>query len=185
MTIHAAAFYLYLATCLVTGDRYVGRTTQTIARRWSRHKADARSTSQTHLHRAMRKYGVENFIIEPLILFDEDFSSEPELNAAEIRMIRLLRINCTLYNLTDGGEGTTGSKLGGSISGKINASKPDYFANLGRTYGHIGGHIAGNLTKARGLGIHAQGVASRAGKLGGVTSGQIQASRQGIKITRT
>src|ERR1039458_9338326 len=53
----------------------------------------------------MRKYDVENFVIEPLVLLDEDFTDEASLSAGEMKMIRLLRINCELYNLTDGGDG--------------------------------------------------------------------------------
>lgn len=103
------AFNLYLVRNLVNGKMYCGKTTYTIERRWKQHKYDARrQVYNSHLHRAMRKYGPENFVIDPIIPVGEDIVDEQGLNAAEMLFIRLLRINCELMNLTDGGEGTSG-----------------------------------------------------------------------------
>jgi len=96
---------LYLITNTSDGTMYVGKTTQTIAKRWSAHLAVARRGVNTHLYRALRKYGVENFTIDPLILIEDDFADEAQLNDGERLMIRLLRVNCRLYNETSGGDG--------------------------------------------------------------------------------
>jgi group I intron endonuclease len=99
---------LYLVTNILDGTMYVGKTAGTIKRRWQGHLTNARCGSTTHLHNAIRKYGAENFTIEPLTLLDQDFTDEQGLNEGERLMIRLLRVNCRLYNLTDGGEGVSG-----------------------------------------------------------------------------
>src|SRR5712664_398748 len=99
---------LYLVTNTIDGTMYVGKTTKTIEQRWLKHLSDARRGAATHMHRAIRKYGVENFVIDPLVLTEPDFTDEQSLNDGERLMIRLLRINCRLYNLTDGGEGMSG-----------------------------------------------------------------------------
>lgn len=109
-------FNLYLITNLAKTPHayYVGLTTRRIAERWSKHQSEARHTrSQYRLYRAMRKYGIENFTIEPLTLLDEDFTDYASLKFAERKMIRLLRVNCEVMNLTDGGEGTVGYKRTG------------------------------------------------------------------------
>ena len=100
--------HLYLVTNIIDGTMYVGKTARTIADRWNDHLSRVRRGSEFHLHRAIRKYGVENFTIEPLVLLESDFSDEVSLNDGERLMIRLLRKSSRLYNLTDGGEGASG-----------------------------------------------------------------------------
>lgn len=96
---------LYLVTNLIDGTMYVGKTIRPIEKRWMNHLSAARHGSSTHLHNAIRKYGAGAFVVDPLILSDEDFTDDQSLNDGERLMIRLLRVNCKLYNLTDGGEG--------------------------------------------------------------------------------
>jgi group I intron endonuclease len=99
----------YLVTNLIDGTLYVGKTVQPIAHRWRRHLNDAkRQAYASHLHAAIRKYGAETFTIVPLLPSEYDITSEEELNAFETEMIRALRNNCRLYNLTDGGDGCSG-----------------------------------------------------------------------------
>lgn len=98
----------YLITNLVNGDLYVGQTRRRLAQRWASHKSAARCGGSSHLHRAMRKYGIENFIIDCVRPIEYDITSEKELNAYETEMIRALRNNCRLYNLTCGGDGCSG-----------------------------------------------------------------------------
>lgn len=58
--------FIYLITNKVNGKYYVGRTTRTIEARWKEHIKCMNSGDNRHLYLAMRKYGLENFIIEEL-----------------------------------------------------------------------------------------------------------------------
>jgi len=98
---------LYLVRNVLDGTMYVGKTVHTIRQRWWKHLSLARTGSNLHLHRAIRKYGAENFVVDPLVI-DQDFTDDQSLNDGERLMIRLLRINCRLYNITDGGDGVSG-----------------------------------------------------------------------------
>lgn len=60
-------FTIYTITNLVNGKVYVGQTGN-VYQRWQRHKSSARSGNDKHiLYVAMRKYGAENFVFEPLL----------------------------------------------------------------------------------------------------------------------
>ena len=94
--------YIYQITNTVNGKIYIGKTTKTIEERFRRHAYNANAKSQTHLHRAIRKYGTEAFTITEL---ESGFNSEDDLNEAEIRYISELSPH---YNMTAGGDGTSG-----------------------------------------------------------------------------
>lgn len=88
---------IYSITNIVTKDIYIGKTTKTIDERFKRHAYCAKYSSQTHLHRAIRKYGIENFQIE---LLEE--TSMSNLDEREQYFIEYLKPQ---YNMTKGGEG--------------------------------------------------------------------------------
>lgn len=97
--------YVYLVSCSATPKRYIGITSRSVAKRWKRHLWQARGRKKTLLHRAISKYGPSSFSIEIL----EECPDRPSLNAAERRHIRELGTIFPLgYNLTEGGEGTSG-----------------------------------------------------------------------------
>lgn len=87
---------IYKITNRVTGDIYVGKTVKSLAERFYYHCYDSKK-SNTHLHRAMRKHGKENFTIE---LLEE--CEVVKLNELEVKWIALLKPR---YNMTAGGEG--------------------------------------------------------------------------------
>ena len=60
--------FIYKITNTTNGDFYIGKTTQSMEKRFSDHKYNTRydKVKDTHLYRAMRKYGVDVFIIEAL-----------------------------------------------------------------------------------------------------------------------
>jgi group I intron endonuclease len=61
-----AGFDAYMITCLASGKRYIGITTQGIRKRWNEHLSTARQILRRHtkLARAITKYGERNFSIE-------------------------------------------------------------------------------------------------------------------------
>jgi len=93
---------IYAAICLITGKVYVGQTTRGVARRLRGHGDAARTGSSLPFHRALRKYGQENFQFEVV----EHCASLEDLNAAETRWIAELgAFGRGGYNCTTGGEG--------------------------------------------------------------------------------
>jgi len=99
------AFCIYLITNLVNGKNYVGQTVQQINRRFSAHKRSAfKYESFLPLHRAMRKYGIDNFECKII----EICNSIEELNESETKWIlKLGTFGKRGYNCTTGGEGFT------------------------------------------------------------------------------
>jgi group I intron endonuclease len=93
--------YVYKITNDITGDFYVGKTIRSLDARYRQHKNDSKRGSETIIHRAMRKYGFENFSIEVLEEVDSD------LDNREVYWISELD---PLYNMTSGGEGGDTSK---------------------------------------------------------------------------
>jgi group I intron endonuclease len=97
---------VYLITNKKTGKKYVGQTIKTLKRRWSLHLSDATRGSAMYLHRAIRKYGEENFSVKPLHVCE----SREELNLSEVFYISLLRTKSPKgYNMSDGGQGAVGT----------------------------------------------------------------------------
>lgn len=92
---------IYKITNKINGKSYIGQSTN-IAKRWSHHLAvaqnDKYSQQQWYIHRAIRKYGKENFIFEVL----EECPKEL-LNEREIYWIAKFDTYNNGYNLTLGG----------------------------------------------------------------------------------
>ncbi len=101
-----AAVIMYLLTA-PNGKQYCGITTQGLMSRWrSGQCAAANAGSDCAIHRAIRKYGQENFTVETI----GEAETWEELCAMEIREIALrdLQNRQLGYNLTAGGEGLHG-----------------------------------------------------------------------------
>ena len=105
--------YIYKIICLPTGKLYIGQTLRTIEKRWKRHIRDAKKGSDHKFHRAIRKYGEENFIIEEVLTVSASTKDalKKKLDYIEIRLIRNLNTRENGYNTTDGGEGRLGYKM--------------------------------------------------------------------------
>lgn len=100
--------YIYKATCLVNGKHYIGLSGQRIGYRITQHRHQAiEGNCQVHFHRAIRKYGWENFNFE-IVAFA--ISSE----AAKLIEADLIQDYDSFnegYNSTLGGEGCNGFKM--------------------------------------------------------------------------
>lgn len=90
-----AACYLYKIINSVNNKIYIG-ITNNLDSRWRSHKFTSLSNSRP-LYCAIRKYGIENFTMVPLVVGTREYILE-----LEIRMIASLN---NLYNVTAGGEG--------------------------------------------------------------------------------
>lgn len=99
--------YIYCVTCLPTGKLYFGQTVMSIEERWRHHKGSTRRGSDLKFHRAIRKYGEENFTVEEVLTVSAPTKEElkAKLDYVEIRLIRKLNTRENGYNSTDGGDG--------------------------------------------------------------------------------
>ena len=98
---------IYKATNKVNGKMYIGQTAQSLNKRISKHINDALNNRyNSYFHRAIRKYGKENFKWEIIT----ECNSQEELNKAEVEMIEKYNTFESGYNLTKGGEGQFGFK---------------------------------------------------------------------------
>lgn len=89
---------IYKITNLVNGKVYIGQSARGIWQRFSRHIVDATSGKlDTHLARAIRKYGKGNFVVECIDTAD----TQEELNQKEQYWIRYYDSVRTGYNETD------------------------------------------------------------------------------------
>lgn len=102
--------YIYCATCLPTGKSYFGQTVKEVSERWGNHVRSAFRGSNHKFHRAIRKYGEENFLVEEVMSVEAPTkdSLKRKLDYIEIRLIKRFDTRNSGYNSTDGGE----SKLG-------------------------------------------------------------------------
>ena len=91
----------YRARNLVNGHSYIGYTARGLKVRKNQHLWVARKGGGHHFHRALRKYGEENFVFEVL----GDFGDDEDL--AKIYEIEAIAKYRPEYNLSYGGEGGT------------------------------------------------------------------------------
>lgn len=89
---------IYLITNKVNGKKYVGQSID-IEERWKSHIWESKK-SEYIIHRAMRKYGIDNFDFSIL-----EECSVDKLNEREIYWISELDTYNNGYNMTIGGEG--------------------------------------------------------------------------------
>lgn len=111
---------IYKITNLANGKIYVGKTSLSCCKRWQRHIRNVNEGSQTHFHRAIRKYGPESF---QAVVIISGCSDKDRLNRLERYWIKKLRTSdpeCG-YNMTDGGEGISGYRFTSEIRKKIGA----------------------------------------------------------------
>ena len=92
---------IYVITNKINGKKYVGQTIRDLDSRLKRHINDAKKGDDLYFHRAILKYGEENFIIEEV---DTAITKE-ELNKKEIYWIGRLNTYENGYNSTLGGDG--------------------------------------------------------------------------------
>lgn len=107
---------VYLAKNKINGRCYIGKTINTLNYRKRKHIEAAKNNNGYYFHRAIRKYGENNFEWM-ILLFSEDNKILCEIEQGEIKKYNSKMPNG--YNLTDGGEGTTGFKCSDETLAKL------------------------------------------------------------------
>ena len=127
-------FYVYVIVNTVNGKLYIGKTNNP-KRRWIIHRNYANKISNAArynypIYKGMRKYGLDNFQFEVI----EACQNEYEALQSEIDWISYLRyMSIPLYNITDGGQGTSGRRHSPMTKNKISQSNKGKKNRLGKT----------------------------------------------------
>jgi group I intron endonuclease len=108
-----------------SGKQYIGIAKNGLSSRWSIHVCEAKSGSNTALHRAIRKYGEVNFRKEVLVIASYEYIRDLECKAIE----SFNTFHPFGYNLTKGGDGTVGHKLSDKTKEAIRQATKKRMAN--------------------------------------------------------
>lgn len=103
--------FLYVVTNLINGKQYVG-IAQDFQRRWREHRSGHGSKL---VYQAIKKYDIKNLDFKVICKGTEAYVKEMEVRA--IRMLNTMAHSG--YNLTEGGEGSTGWKASDEIREKM------------------------------------------------------------------
>lgn len=95
-------YILYKVTNLINEKSYIGFTGFSLEKRKKEHLKSVRLGSEFNFHRAIRKYGIENFKWE--IIF-ESYDKNHTLNIMEPFFIAAYNTLSEGYNMTSGGDG--------------------------------------------------------------------------------
>lgn len=95
-------YIVYMHTCKTTGKSYIGQTRKTLTKRWNEHTSLAKKQNiQFHFHKAIRKYGVNDWY-HKLLFTTCNYNL---ILLTEIAMITMYDTFNNGYNMTIGGEG--------------------------------------------------------------------------------
>jgi group I intron endonuclease len=119
---------VYVVANKVNDKVYVGKTIGGFRKRWNEHRCDAKSKG-THFMRAIRKHGADSFYRVGWIQVGDEFLQQHNLvigdvlNELERGLIALLESwkPDKGYNITLGGEGTSGRTLSPETRAEISA----------------------------------------------------------------
>jgi len=138
-------FFTYKITNSMNNKVYYGWTNKDpIEKRLEVHVHTAKKGSKLLFHNAIRKWGHENFIIELV----NSFETKEEVITDEIKLITENKTNhCRYpnggYNMTDGGEGSSGYKRSEAAKKKTaDANRGRVSEKRGKTYEEIYGDNA-------------------------------------------
>lgn len=97
---------IYMIRNKINNKKYIGQTRCGIKIRLKQHIKDSRKKDNCPIHRAIKKYGIENFDVT--IICSTDFAHLNELEQYYIKKYRTF-FKDGGYNLTFGGDGSAGS----------------------------------------------------------------------------
>jgi group I intron endonuclease len=131
--------YIYLITNNINDKKYVGKTKTTVEKRFKSHCDHAYRKGTSYFHRAIVRYGKQNFKISIL-----EFVDQAELlNSKECEWIEKLQPE---YNLTKGGDGGDTSQ---SAAYKIGITKRDLTGPKNPMWGGFSDVHKQNLSRAK------------------------------------
>lgn len=109
-------YYIYQIKNNINSKVYVGQTTETLSQRFKRHIGyQLNATYQSKIHKAMIKYGKENFYIELI----EEVKNQEILTKREYYWIHKLNSINNGYNINDSGLKYGGDTLSNHPNKKI------------------------------------------------------------------
>ena len=102
---------IYCVICLPNEKWYFGQTIRSVNERFAQHILSAQRGSDHKFHRAIRKYGEENFLVEEVMWVEADNKKKlrKKLDFLEIHFIQKFDTYRNGYNSTYGGEGALGT----------------------------------------------------------------------------
>lgn len=124
---------IYKITNKINGKYYIGKTIYTVEWRWKIHVTHSkREDDHLLFHRAIKKYGVENFVLEVI----DTANNENELNEKEKYWIEYYKSYLTEngYNLTKGGEG--GALVGEALERMKKSRKGQKHSEKQKSHGY-------------------------------------------------
>lgn len=123
---------IYIYTNLLNNKIYIGQTTTSLKRRHQKHLSQL--NDNTYFHRAIKKYGINNFKLE--VLEDNiDLSILDEREKYWIKQKNAFYKNGQGYNLTQGGQWGSGTQL---ICGSAEEEIKELIKNSELTFKQIG-----------------------------------------------
>ena len=97
-------YCIYKITNKINNKSYIGYT-DNIERRWYQHQFIANNKPKTHFHRALSKYGVDNFSWEVLYTSDNKRHTLYEMEEYYIKYYNTYALDGNGYNYSYGGDG--------------------------------------------------------------------------------
>jgi group I intron endonuclease len=126
---------IYKITNKINNSVYVGYSGKTAEKRLAEHKSSSKRGDPGALYSAMRKYGIDNFMVETIEENDDKAFLLKEREPYWIRVIK--ESGSKLYNMTEGGEGGitstsfkpghSGAKISSEGLLKLSAAKIAYW----------------------------------------------------------
>lgn len=138
--------YIYKITNKLNGKIYVGKTTQSIEKRFQDHLYAAQAGNRSHLYEAIRLYGPDNFFIECI----DSADTLEELNIKEQLWIKELNStdNALGYNMSSGGDGGN-TLLGRKVMCNPVDDSEIYVLSIDIPYYESLGYVLGTSEKRR------------------------------------
>ncbi len=101
----SALWTVYKHTSNITSKSYIGLTKYTVNKRWKEHVKEAKGKCRYHFHKAIRKYGTEEWQHE---ILDTNITTLDQANMLEAHYVAKYDTFNNGYNLTLGGDGAPG-----------------------------------------------------------------------------
>jgi group I intron endonuclease len=103
-------YTVYFALNKTNGKAYAGMTNRTVRQRFWNHRRDANAGSQTHFHRALRKY--DKAVWDVMVIWTGNSKEEAQQIERDAIAGMRLQDDRVGYNMTEGGDTGIGARIG-------------------------------------------------------------------------